>query len=56
MRHVEYIHYNPVEHGLVRSPCDWPYSSFHRYVKQGIYDSDWGAVVEMKFDAKVGYE
>jgi len=42
VRHVEYIHYNPVKHGLVRSPCDWPYSSFHRYVKQGIYDSDWG--------------
>ncbi len=56
VRHVEYIHYNPVKHGLVRSPCDWPYSSFHRYVKQGIYDSDWGSGVEMKFDAKVGYE
>ena len=56
VRYVEYIHYNPVKHGLVRSPCDWPYSSFHRYVKQGVYDSDWGAGVEMKFDAKVGYE
>ena len=56
VRHVEYIHYNPVKHGLVRSPCDWPYSSFHRYVKQGIYDSDWGSGVEMKFDTKVEYE
>ena len=56
VRHVEYIHYNPVKHGLVRSPCDWPYSSFYRYVKRGIYDSDWGSGVEMKFDAKVGYE
>jgi len=56
VRYVEYIHYNPVKHGLVRSPCDWPYSSFHRYVKQGIYDSDWGSGVEMKFDTKVEYE
>jgi putative transposase len=21
---------------------DWPYSTFHRYVKQGVYDTDWG--------------
>jgi putative transposase len=30
---VNYIHYNPVKHGLVASPADWPYSSFHRYIK-----------------------
>ena len=34
-RHVDYIHYNPVKHGLARSPLDWPYSSFGRYVKAG---------------------
>ena len=27
--HVEYIHYNPVKHGFVNAPKDWPYSSFH---------------------------
>jgi len=41
---------------LVKSPVEWPYSSFHRYVKQGAYDSDWGAGTEIKFDAKVGDE
>ena len=42
--HVEYIHYNPVKHGLVARPCDWPWSSFHRYVKVGVYAHDWGCV------------
>jgi len=43
IRHVEYIHYNPVKHGLTGAPVDWPYSSFHRYVKAGKYDPDWAA-------------
>jgi len=55
-KHVEYIHFNPVKHGLVKSPVEWPYSSFHRYVKQGAYESDWGAGTEIKFDVKVGHE
>jgi putative transposase len=33
--HYDYIHFNPVRHGLVERPQDWPYSSFHRAVKQG---------------------
>jgi putative transposase len=40
-RHVNYIHYNPVKHGLVRCPHAWPYSSFHRWVKEGYYKPDW---------------
>jgi len=42
-RHVDYIHYNPVKHGLAQSPLDWPYSSFGRYVKAGVYASGWGS-------------
>lgn len=41
-RHFDYIHYNPVKHGLVKRVRDWPYSTFHRYVKAGIYPADWG--------------
>jgi putative transposase len=41
-RHVEYIHFNPVKHGYVKAPIEWPYSSFRRYVKAGVYPSDWG--------------
>jgi putative transposase len=40
-RHVEYIHWNPVKHGYVTHVRDWPYSSFHHYVKQGVYPPDW---------------
>jgi putative transposase len=41
-RHVNYIHYNPVKHGLVTRVGDWPFSSFHRFVAQGILPADWG--------------
>lgn len=41
-RHVEYIHYNPVKHGLAKSAWDWEYSSFRKYVKEGLYSQGWG--------------
>jgi len=40
-RHVDYIHYNPVKHGLVSRVADWPYSSFHRFVAGGMLPADW---------------
>ena len=42
-RHMDYIHYNPVKHGLVSKVVDWPWSTFHRYVKEGVYDENWGS-------------
>ncbi len=56
MRHVEYIHYNPVKHGLVQAPQGWAYSSFRRYVREGIYEWGWGSSGEMRFAANVGAE
>lgn len=41
-RHVDYIHFNPVKHGLVGAVRDWPHSTFHRYVRQGLLPGDWG--------------
>lgn len=41
-RHFDYLHYNPVKHGYVNCPGDWPHSSFHRWVKKGVYESNWG--------------
>lgn len=41
IRHVEYIHYNPVRHGLAKCPHGWPWSSFMRWVKRGAYAADW---------------
>lgn len=43
-RHVDYIHYNPVKHGYAANAGDWPYSTFHRYAKQGMYPVDWSGV------------
>ncbi|WP_374665026.1 transposase [Ramlibacter sp.] len=41
-RHVDYIHFNPVKHGHAARAGDWPYSSFHRYVRHGVLPADWG--------------
>ncbi|MFR0692797.1 REP-associated tyrosine transposase [Enterobacterales bacterium AE_CKDN230030158-1A_HGKHYDSX7] len=41
-RHFDYIHINPVKHGLVGAVRDWPLSTFHRAVAEGIYPIDWG--------------
>ena len=40
-RHVEYCYINPLKHGLVTCVSDWPYSSFHRDVRAGIFPRDW---------------
>jgi len=41
--HMDYIHYNPVKHGLVARVVEWPYSTFHRWVANGVYPADWAA-------------
>jgi putative transposase len=38
---VDYIHFNPVRHGLVRGVAEWPYSTFLRCVRKGMYPADW---------------
>ena len=60
-RYIEYIHYNPVKHGLVSCPHLWQYSSFHSWVRQGVYADDWGCICHGKllqipdFSAIVNY-
>jgi putative transposase len=44
-RYVAYIHWNPVKHGYVKQVVDWPYSSFHRFVRRGIYPVNWGGTL-----------
>jgi putative transposase len=39
--HVDYVHINPVKHGLVARVRDWPHSSFYRHAESGIYAPDW---------------
>jgi putative transposase len=31
-RAVNYLHYNPVKHGLITDPYEWPWSSLHNYL------------------------
>ncbi len=42
-RHVDYIHFNPVKHGYVKRAIDWPYSSIHRFLRNGWCTADWVA-------------
>lgn len=50
--YIDYIHINPVKHGLVERVCDWPYSTFHRCVLNGLYPLNWagGCEDELKYD------
>ncbi len=43
--HIDYVHFNPVTHRLVEQIQDWPWSSFHRYIREGFYQGyDWSVV------------
>jgi len=48
---LDYIHYNPVKHQLVKKAKDWEYSSFDTFVQNGVYDNNWG-----DFDATINFE
>ncbi len=54
--HVDYVHFNPMKHGLVQRVADWPYSSFHRWVERGVYALDWAGegVTEMSTGERGG--
>ena len=54
--HVEYIHFNPVRHGLVSAPRDWPHSTFSDWVARGLYDADWGSQGPLELPAWAGHE
>ena len=37
----DYLHFNPIKHGLCTDLSQWAFSTFHRYVKEGLYPADW---------------
>jgi len=39
--HMDYIHYNPVKHGYVKTPGEWKWSSFRLFCRKGLYREDW---------------
>jgi putative transposase len=53
-RHIDYIHWNPVKHGWAKHVADWPYSSFHHYVRRGLYPANWGAEIGLEIEAGEG--
>ena len=53
--HMDYIHYNPIKHGLVDCPHHWPYSTFHRWVKHGAYRLGWLCSCKTKQIAKPSF-
>ena len=55
IKHGEYIHWNPVKHGYVSRVKDWPYSSFHRYVRQGLCPVEWAESEEANATADDDY-
>lgn len=52
--HMDYLHYNPVKHGYVKSVIDWPHSTFHRYVDEGIYNKSWGSIKDRQDGDRFG--
>jgi putative transposase len=44
-RHLDYIHFNPVKHGYGQRAVDWPHSTFHHYVRDGVYAHDWAVTI-----------
>ncbi|ATG92056.1 REP-associated tyrosine transposase [Methylomonas koyamae] len=50
VKHVDYIHYNPVKHGYVRCVADWRYSSFHDFVKRGVLPENWAGGIYPELD------
>jgi putative transposase len=53
-RHIDYIHYNPVRHGLVMAAREYPHSSFADYVIKGLYQTDWGDIGEIVLEGEFG--
>jgi len=47
-RHADYIHFKSVKHGHAERVLDWPYSSFHRMVRRGLYPVDWAGTPDIR--------
>ena len=53
-QHLDYIHYNPVKHGLIDDPFKYEYSSLHGFFEEGYYQRDWGVIEKPKFEGGFG--
>ena len=55
-KHINYIHYNPVKHGYVKTVKDWKYSSFHKFVQDKLYDKNWGSSADIENIRNLDFE
>lgn len=53
-RHLDYIHYNSVKHGLAHDPFEYPHSSLKEYLARGMYERNWGVVEPPEFLGEFG--
>lgn len=53
---INYVHYNPVKHGYVHNVVDWKYSSFHNFVKRGLYEENWGSFKDIENFKDLNFE
>ena len=54
--HFDYIHYNPVKHGLCDKPVDWTHSSIHKFMASGVYPENWGSCGRIDLPENIGNE
>ncbi|MBU1320585.1 MAG: transposase [candidate division Zixibacteria bacterium] len=52
--HIDYIHYNPVKHGITRKPADHKFSTVHKFLELGNYSKDWGVHDDPTHGANIG--
>lgn len=50
--HLNYIHYNPIKHGLINNPFDYEHSSLKKH--RDFYPDDWGIIKPLEFDGDFG--
>lgn len=55
-KHLDYIHYNPVKHGVIENVKDWEFSSFDKFVEMNNYDIDWGSIEDVKHIETLDYD
>jgi len=53
-RHIDYVHFNPVKHGLVRDPFKYEHSCLPKFLREGYYSRDWGCHKVIKFEGDFG--
>lgn len=53
---MNYIHWNPVKHGVASCPHSWPQSSFTKWVRAGRYSADWMCRCDRSIPAKPRFE